>query len=148
MEKLPLVSFLLPNYNNERVIDMFFQKFLENNTYKNYEFIIIDDGSEDKSLDKINYWKKSKLIKNMKIIEKSHTGIIETLNIGLKELNGEFFIRMDGDATIETKGFVEKFLKFYKINPERIGAITAKVIFDNGKNSYSGKKYRMSRRHA
>ena len=47
----PLVSFILPNYNNQHVLNLFFEKFLENNTYQNYEFIVVDDGSEDDGLE-------------------------------------------------------------------------------------------------
>jgi len=128
--KAPLVSFLLPNYNNEKVLDLFFKKFLENNTYNKYEFLIVDDGSLDKSLDVIYRW--SRTISNMKIIELSHVGITKALNAGLKEVKGNFIIRMDGDATVETKSFVERFLNFYFINPSKIGVITSMVIWENG----------------
>lgn len=132
IQKEPLVSFILPNYNNQHVIDLFFEKFIENNTYVNYEFIITDDGSEDNSLDFLYKWKKSGKIKKMKIISTRHKGIINALNQCLSAVKGEFIIRMDGDATIETKEFVEKFLEFYYINPQKIGVLTSKVIADEG----------------
>lgn len=131
-QKKPLISFILPNYNNQHVIDLFFEKFIKNNTYDNYEFIVADDGSEDDGLEKLYSWQKSGKIKNMKIIAEPHKGIVNALNMCLYSVKGDFIIRMDGDATIETEGFVEKFLEFYRINPEKIGVITAKVISDTG----------------
>lgn len=133
MENSPLVSFILPNYNNRHVLNLFFEKFLENNTYENYEFIVCDDGSEDDGLELLYKWEKSGKISNMQVIAEPHKGIINALNKCLFAAKGDFIIRCDGDATIETKGFVEKFLEFYYINPEKIGVITSKVIIDDGR---------------
>lgn len=126
----PLISFILPNYNNEYVLDLFFEKFLENNTYENYEFIVVDDGSDDKSLEVLYKWQKSGKIRNMKIIAESHRGIINALNKALYKSKGDFIIRCDGDATIESRSPVETFLNFYNICPEKIGVLTSKVIPD------------------
>lgn len=122
----------MPNYNNEHVLDLFFSKLLKNNTYDNYELIITDDGSTDKSLAVLNRWQKSGKFKNMVVFSEPHKGIINALNKCLYAAKGEFIIRLDGDATIETKGFIEKFLEFYNIAPDKIGVITTKVIDDYG----------------
>ena len=132
MSHLPLVSFILPNYNNEHVLDMFFSKFIKNNTYENYEFIVTDDGSADSSVDVLKKWHNSGSIRGMRIIEEPHKGIINALNKSLFAAEGDFVIRCDGDATIETKGFVEKFLDFHSVAPDKIGVITSKVISDTG----------------
>ena len=83
MKKNPLISFILPNYNNQHVLDLFFEKFLKNNTYQNYEFIVTDDGSEDYSLAVLRKWQNSGQIKNMTLIEEPHNGIINALNKSL-----------------------------------------------------------------
>lgn len=128
--KNPLISFILPNYNNEHVLNLFFEKFLENNTYKNYEFIVVDDGSEDNSLEILKWWQISGKINNMIIIAEPHKGIINALNKALYQAKGDFIIRCDGDATLESRSPVEKFLEFYNISPEKIGVITSKVYSD------------------
>lgn len=128
----PLVSFILPNYNNEHILDMFFANFLKHNTYENYEFIVTDDGSEDNSIDVLEKWKRNGEIKNMTVIKEPHKGIVNALNKSLYAAKGDFIIRCDGDATVETSGYVEKFLNFYSVAPEKIGAITSKVIADHG----------------
>ncbi len=131
MQSNPLISFILPNYNNEYVLDLFFEKFVQNNTYDNYEFIVTDDGSNDNGLQKLYDWQNSRKIKNMIVFAEPHKGIINALNKCLFAAKGDFIIRLDGDATIETRSFVEKFLDFYYINPEKIGVITSKVISDD-----------------
>lgn len=130
MKKEPFISFILPNYNNEHVLNLFFEKFLENNTYTNYEFIVVDDGSIDKGLDVLYAWQKSGKVRNMQVIAEPHKGIINALNKALFAAKGDFIIRCDGDATLESKSPVEKFLEFYNICPEKIGVITSKVITD------------------
>ncbi len=132
MQNKPLVSFILPNYNNEHVLDMLFSSFLENNTYENYEFLVTDDGSLDNSLSILRKWEASGKITRMKVFAEKHHGIVHALNTCLFAAKGDFIIRMDGDATVETKGFVEKFLEFYSICPEKIGVITGKVTSDMG----------------
>lgn len=131
MEK-PFISFIMPNYNNEHVINLFFSKFLENNTYDNYEFIVVDDGSEDNGLELLYKWQKTGKIKNMQVVAEPYIGIIATLNKALSLVKGEFIIRMDGDATLETKSFVEEFLTFYYTNPQKVGVIGANIITDSG----------------
>lgn len=128
----PLVSFILPNYNNEYILDLMFQRFLENNTYPNYEFIVVDDGSEDNGVALLRKWQASGRIKNMTVIAKKHEGIIPALNCALDHVRGEFIIRLDGDATVETKGFVEKLLQIYAFNPDKIGVITGLTMTDTG----------------
>lgn len=132
MQQQPLVSFIMPNYNNEHVLDMFFQKFLKYNTYENYEFIVTDDGSEDNGLEVLAKWEKSGRIRGMQVIKEPHKGIINALNKSLYAAKGDYIIRCDGDATVETPGFVEKFLNFYSVAPEKIGVITGKVVTDDG----------------
>ncbi len=128
--KNPMISFILPNYNNEHIIDLFFEKFIENNTYENYEFIVCDDGSLDEGVSKLDKWAQSGKIKNMTVIKEPHKGIVNALNKCLEASKGDFIIRCDGDATIETKSPVEKFLELYSVAPDKIGAITAKITTD------------------
>ena len=66
-----------------------------NQTYSNFEFIIIDDGSTDKSLEIIK--KYSKLDSRIKYITKINSGASNSLNFGLKLCNGKYIARIDQD---------------------------------------------------
>lgn len=127
----PLVTLLLPNYNNENVLDMFFTKLIENTKYQNYEFIAVDDGSTDSSLEILRRWQKTGQIKNMRIVENSHQGIPKTLNSGFKLAKGKYICRFDGDATLETPGWLHKMIRFMETDT-RIGMVVAKIVFSNG----------------
>ena len=57
----PLVSVILPNYNNEKYLDKSINSVITQ-TYNNWELIIIDDASSDNSLNIINKYKKKENI--------------------------------------------------------------------------------------
>ena len=66
MKKNPQISIIIPVYNVEKYIDRCIQSIL-NQTYKDYELILINDGSKDSSLKIIKEYIKW-LIQNMNII--------------------------------------------------------------------------------
>ena len=125
------VSMILPNKNNDPVLDLFFQRLLDNTDYRNYELIVVDDGSTDRSRAILRRWRDAGRFPEFKLIEREPSGVIESLNAGLAEATGEIVVRLDGDATIETPGWLGRMLDFYR-SDERIGVVVAKIVFDNG----------------
>ncbi len=84
----------MPVYNAEKYLRESIESIL-NQTYKNFEFIIINDGSTDYSLKIINeYYKKDCRIK---IISRENKGLVYSLNEGISIAKGEYIARMDGD---------------------------------------------------
>jgi len=135
----PLVTLLLPNYNNDTVLDMFFTKLLKNTRYENYELIVVDDGSTDRSLEILKRWEKSGQIRNMRVVENEHHGVPRTLNDGLKLAKGKYICRLDGDATVETPGWLQKITDFTKTDT-RIGMVVAKILYPGGRLHSAGRK--------
>ena len=92
--KLPLVTVLMPVYNAERYLEFSIESIL-NQTFSDFEFIIINDGSSDNSLDIIkSYADKDNRIK---VINRKNKGLVKTLNEGVKLAAGKYIARMDGD---------------------------------------------------
>jgi glycosyltransferase involved in cell wall biosynthesis len=89
----PKVTVLMSVYNGEEHLREAIDSIL-NQTYKNFEFLIIDDGSTDGSVNIIRSYldPRIRLIKNKKNI-----GITRSLNKGLKLARGEYIARMDDD---------------------------------------------------
>jgi glycosyltransferase involved in cell wall biosynthesis len=125
------VSLIVPNKNNEPVLDLFLQKLRANTPAPDFELIVVDDGSTDRSREILRRWRDSGEFPRFKLIERESSGIIATLNAGLAEATGEIVVRLDGDATIETPGWLERMLAFYR-SDERIGVVVARIVFDSG----------------
>lgn len=107
-------TILLPNYNNESYLIECLNSIKEQ-TYSNFEILIIDDGSTDNSIKIINNFKDSRI---RLIIKEKNSGIIDTLNTGLESIiNSEYIIRMDGDDIMHPKR-IELLVNFMDENPE------------------------------
>ena len=107
MEK---VSIIIPVYNAYTVIDKCIQSII-NQTYKNIEIILINDGSKDKSIEKLNYYEKK--YKNIKIINKKNEGVSKTRNLGIKKATGKYIMFIDNDDYIDNT-YVETLLNEIK----------------------------------
>lgn len=91
----PTVSVVMPVYNSARYLPLAIESILDQ-TYSNFEFIIIDDGSTDASWDIISrYSLRDKRIKARR--NPSNLGICRTLNQGLSLAKGDYIARMDSD---------------------------------------------------
>jgi GT2 family glycosyltransferase len=131
MSGQPLVSILLPNYNNGPILDLCLQRLHEHTSYPNLEIVAADDGSTDQSLDVLRRWRDSGRFPAFKLVEREHTGIVSTLNEALEHVSGEIIVRIDGDATVESDGWLETMLAFHTSDP-RIGVTVAKIVLDSG----------------
>ncbi len=90
----PLVSVIIPVYNNERFLDKCIRSVCAQK-YDNLEIIIINDGSTDRSLEIINIWKEkdSRLI----VIDQENRGVSGARNAGIDKASGEYITFIDGD---------------------------------------------------
>jgi glycosyltransferase involved in cell wall biosynthesis len=86
------LSVIMPVFNAEKYLKDSIKSIL-NQTYKNFEFIIINDGSTDKSIEIIKSFDDQRI----KLINQKNAGIVSSLNIGLKVASGKFIARMDAD---------------------------------------------------
>lgn len=127
----PHVTLILPNKNNDPVLDMFFEKLEANTDYPSFEIVAVDDGSTDRSRQILRRWRDSGRFPEFRLIERPASGIIQTLNAGLADARGELIVRLDGDATIETPGWLRRMVDFHE-SDERVGVVVAKIVFDSG----------------
>lgn len=89
-----LVSVLLPVYNGEKYISEAVDSILKQ-TYENFELIIIDDGSTDKTLSILKEYEKNDT--RIRLISRANKGLIASLNEGAELALGEWIARMDAD---------------------------------------------------
>lgn len=108
-----LVTVLMPVYNGGRHIREAIESIL-NQTFKNFELLIINDGSTDNSEEVILSFDDSRICY---LSNPSNLGLIDTLNIGLHAAKGKYIARMDQDD-ISISNRIEKQVDFLNTNPE------------------------------
>jgi len=108
-----LISVVMPVYNTEKYVSQAIQSIL-NQTYTNFEFIIIDDGSTDNSKSLIKEFNDPRIL----LVESStNEGLVASLNKGLELAKGKYIARMDSDDISYANRF-EHQLEFLETNPD------------------------------
>ena len=97
-------SIVVPVYNVEKYINKALDSIL-NQTYNNFEVIIVNDGSTDNSQKIID--KYTKLDKRFKSYKKENGGLSSTRNFGIKYTTGDYLLFIDSDDYIE-KDYLEQ----------------------------------------
>ena len=96
----PLISILIPFKNTEVYIGECLTSILQQ-SYTNWETIIIDDGSSDTSYKIVDEFAKSDA--RIKLLKNKNSGIITALQLGYSHSNGSFITRMDSDDIMTPK---------------------------------------------
>lgn len=125
----PFVSIIIPMYNAELYIKKTICSVI-NQTYKDFELLIIDDGSTDSSL----IICKDLALKDKRIIvlSKSNGGVSSARNYGIKNAKGEWILFVDSDDLIN-KDYIISFIS--QLNNEKlIMQLGCNVIHSNNKN--------------
>lgn len=106
MENDILLSIICPAYNAEKTIGKLIESIIQQD-FKNYEFIILNDGSKDKTFEVIK--KYAKKYKNIVAVDKPNTGVGDTRNEGLKIAKGKYITFADADDWY-SEDFFEKII--------------------------------------
>ncbi len=95
----PKISIIVPVYNCEKYLDEAIKSVL-NQTLRELEVIIVNDGSTDNSLDIAN--KYSSIDNRVKVLTQDNQGVSAARNLGLEAAKGEYIGFIDGDDWIES----------------------------------------------
>ncbi len=127
----PKVTVLMPVYNSKLFLDEAISSILEQ-TFKDFEFIIIDDGSTDSSPEIIKKW--SEKDNRIRLYSQSNQGIVHALNSGIRHARGKYIARMDADD-IALPGRLDKQYHFLEEHSS-VGVIASRVriVDEHGKD--------------
>jgi glycosyltransferase involved in cell wall biosynthesis len=122
MEK-KLVSLIITAYNEEKYIERAIISAL-NQSYDNVEVIVIDDGSNDKTLEISN-----KYLSQLKVFHNdSPQGLMEARNIGVRNARGEYIAFLDGDDTYHHNKIEIQINTMYTL-PEKSMLFTGRILY-------------------
>ena len=121
---MPKISVIMPVYNSEKYLREAIDSILDQ-TYGDFEFIIIDDGSTDSSPDIVRSYDDPRI---RFYVNEKNMGVAGTLNRGLDLATGEYIARMDSDDISLPERF-EKQVAFMNAHTEVAVCATAIHLF-------------------
>ncbi len=128
----PLVSIIIPTYNRGNLISKAIDSILTQ-TYKNYEIIIVNDGSTDNTKEVIGKYDEDKIKYYQHAQNK---GAAAAINTGIKNSNGDF-ISFQGSDDIWLPKKLEKEMNIFKKSNEKVGIVYSGYwYFRNHKKIY------------
>ena len=92
MNKQPIISVLMPVYNSQKYLGKAIESIL-NQIFKDFELIIVDDGSSDDSIKIVLSFNDDRI----KLFRKDHGGLVEALNYGISQSTGAWIAVMHSD---------------------------------------------------
>lgn len=107
--KTPFVSVIIPTYNRAKLVSQAIDSAL-NQTYKNMEIIVIDDGSADNTKEAVSRYQSK-----IRYIYKENGGASSARNLGIKEAKGSYIAFLDSDD-LWLPGKVEKQMNQLRLN--------------------------------
>ena len=119
------ISVIVPIYNVEQYLDKCVES-LVNQTYKNLEIILVDDGTKDKSGEMADLW--SIKDERIKVIHKENGGLSDARNAGMKIATGEYITFVDSDDWINYKMYAILINNLEKYNAD-ISVCAVKKVY-------------------
>jgi len=133
MKNNPLVSVIIPTYNKSQYLREAIESVL-NQTYKNIEVIVVDDGSTDNTGEIVKLFNDSRII----YFWQGNKGPASARNTGIKKAQGKYIAFLDSDD-LWLKEKLEKQIDFMGKNPE-IGLLGTGCYEITDKGKVIGKK--------
>src|SRR6185369_3616134 len=116
----------MPVYNTERYLAAALKSVLAQ-SFTDFEFIILDDGSTDSSVHIVREFAEND--DRIRFFPLEHRGYVSVLRRGLNHCRGEFVARMDSDDISMPERF-EKQLQYLRANPDCVAVGTRVVLID------------------
>ncbi len=129
MNSTPLVSVIIPNYNHARYLDQRIQTVL-NQTYQNFEVIILDDCSTDNSLEVIAKYKDNHHVSQVVVNEQNSGSTFKQWDKGIHLANGELIWIAESDDYCELN-MLEELVKAMMKKKNVVVAFSSFVIFSD-----------------
>ncbi len=124
----PLISVIVPVYKVEAYLDCCVSSIV-NQTYRNLEIILVDDGSPDNCPAMCDQWAKKD--NRIKVIHKDNGGLSDARNVGMSIATGEYVGFIDSDDYISPEMYQYLYDRIIKDNSD-ISACGVEMVFEDG----------------
>ncbi|MDY3001340.1 MAG: glycosyltransferase [Romboutsia timonensis] len=126
-----MLSIIIPIYNVEKYLTKCIESVI-NQTYKNLEIILVNDGSTDNSKDIIN--KYSLIDSRIKVINKKNGGLSDARNVGIEIAKGDYIAFLDSDDWVELNMY-EKLYSYIKQENADIAQCSYQKVYNEEVNN-------------
>lgn len=123
----PLISVIVPIYMIDRYVGICIESII-NQTYKNLEIILVDDGGKDKCPQICDLYAKKD--ERIKVIHKQNGGLVSARKAGLLASTGEFVSYVDGDDWIGPEFIEELYMVAINADADMVCAGFTRDLFD------------------
>ena len=127
MDKTPLISVIVPIYNVEKYLDRCVESIV-NQTYKNLEIILVDDGSPDNCGAMCDSWAEKD--SRIKVIHKENGGLSDARNAGMDAATGDLMGFVDSDDYISPDMYQHLYENMLENNSD-ISACGVQIVFED-----------------
>jgi O-antigen biosynthesis protein len=133
----PLVSIIIPSKNKSTILDACIHSLVNNSSYKNFEIIIIDNGSEEKSFfSSVANWEFQypQQIRCYRMDIPFNYSILN--NRAAEFANGEYLLFLNNDTQVISENLIEELIKIAQLND--VGAVGPKLLYPNNTIQHAG----------
>lgn len=134
MNDYPILTIITPVYNGEKYISETIESVIKSSIKYSYEYIVLDDGSNDSSLKILNNYKDK-----IKILSHKNIGESATVNRGLENALGEFLLVINADDPLLTSDLINKACKILIENSSIVAIYPDWKIIDQNGNTLKNK---------
>ena len=134
-KKEPKVSIIIPTKDLASMLDRCLESIYKKTKYKNYEVIVVDNGSVEEKTKKLfeKYSKKD----NFKVIEYNKEFNFAAINnYAVKESTGEYILFLNNDTEVITDGWIQKMVGYAMQN--HVACVGAKLLYPNDDIQHGG----------
>lgn len=136
LKEEPLVSVIIPNKDHHPDLDLCIRSLMEKGTYKNLEFIVVENNSTEKAT--FDYYERlQKEYENVHVVTwKEGFNFSAINNFGVQAAKGEYLLFLNNDTEIIEKDVIQELLGYCQ--REDVGAVGARLLYQDDTIQHAG----------